>query len=144
MSGKPRGVSCGFEEVATSSLILTLLLYPLSVWHPHSSHPHTQDENILLCGELPLNTAFFSDRITHTWIETLNTSTTGNKKNSTALFWFHAAEPDISCTGVQICAQTKHTETQKQQRCSATVAHIKTSDIMQMLGSAVTFTHNST
>lgn len=33
--------SCGLEEVATSSLILTLLLHPLSAWHPHSTHPHT-------------------------------------------------------------------------------------------------------
>lgn len=41
ISRKLRTVSCGLEEVATSSLILTLLLYPLSAWHPHSTHPHT-------------------------------------------------------------------------------------------------------
>lgn len=66
---KLRRVSCGLEEAITSSLILTLLLRPLSVWHPHGTHPHTRDKNIPLGSQLPLNAAS-SVTVSHTCTHT--------------------------------------------------------------------------
>lgn len=114
-SRKPKGVSCGFQEVVTSSLILTLLLYPLSVWHPHSSHPHTQNKNILLGSKLTLNTVYFlTVSHTHTWT---GISTDGDKKEkkhtkikNTVLHCSNAAKPDIFSAGVHICTHTRQTE----------------------------------
>lgn len=60
-------VSCGFGgEAAASSLILALLLLrPLSVWHPHATHPRTRHKNILLGCRVPWN-AHRSAPLTHT------------------------------------------------------------------------------
>lgn len=109
MSRKPRGRSCGFEEVATSSLFLTLppffpLLY-LSVSDIRTAATHTLRRKYPAQWRTAIKYSVFSDHHTqtHTRIRTVNTSTIAKKKKK-----IKAAEPDISSYGEHTCTY-RHT-----------------------------------